>query len=286
MQVMIRGRLSVVLLALAVAACAVGRSEAGTCSGTIPGATCDNEAGPQLKALCQQAGGGYLCTNDRFTCTGFPCEDDAKAVCTQAGLDYSGCDDGCFPADAQVELESGVMKRMGDLRVGDRVRVSATEFSDVLVFSHQLERVNVEFVVISTADGASIRLTPNHYLYVNGTLTAARRVAVGDMLRRIRHGAGSGMVGALESGDIAVTSVSMAWGEGLFNPHTIDGDIVVDGILTSTYTTTVAPGLAHALLWPLRLLYSLGLAEGGSYAMALGGDIAASVLPKGASRYD
>jgi hypothetical protein len=175
---------------------------------------------------------------------------------------------------------------MDDLRVGDRVRVSATEFSDVLVFSHQLERVNVEFVVISTADGASIRLTPNHYLYVNGTLTAARRVAVGDMLRRIRHGAGSGMVGALASGDIAVTSVSMAWGEGLFNPHTIDGDIVVDGIVTSTYTTTVAPGLAHALLWPLRLLYSLGLAEGGSYAMALGGDIAASVLPKGASRYD
>lgn len=42
-----------------------------------------------------------------------------------------------------------------------------------------------------------------------------------------------------------------------FNPQTLDGDILVDGIVTSTYTTAVAPRVARAVLSPLRLLYTL-----------------------------
>jgi hypothetical protein len=50
--------------------------------------------------------------------------------------------------------------------------------------------------------------------------------------------------------------VSTEWAEGLYNPHTMHGDIVVDGVHTSTYTDSVAPALAHALLWPVRMLVS------------------------------
>ena len=53
---------------------------------------------------------------------------------------------------------------------------------------------------------------------------------------------------------------------GLYNPHTLHGDVVVDGVLTSTYTGVVHPALAHALLAPLRQLYSAGLSFGTNVA--------------------
>ena len=52
-----------------------------------------------------------------------------------------------------------------------------------------------------------------------------------------------------------VTAVAAEWANGLYSPHTMTGDIVVDGVLTSTYM----PKLAHALLWPVRMLYNAGV---------------------------
>ena len=44
-------------------------------------------------------------------------------------------------------------------------------------------------------------------------------------------------------------SVGREVATGLYNPHTMTGDIVVDGIQTSTYTAAIAPTLAHLALW-------------------------------------
>ncbi len=55
-----------------------------------------------------------------------------------------------------------------------------------------------------------------------------------------------------------MAAVSQARDSGLFNPHTMQGDIVVNGIKTSSFTTLVAPALAQSLMWPVRMLYSLG----------------------------
>ena len=60
-----------------------------------------------------------------------------------------------------------------------------------------------------------------------------------------------------------VTAVTVEWADGLYNPHTMTGDIVVDGVLTSTYTDAVAPSLAHALLWPVRMLSDAGVQVAG-----------------------
>jgi hypothetical protein len=54
----------------------------------------------------------------------------------------------------------------------------------------------------------------------------------------------------------AVVSTTLVEATGLYNPQTIHGDIVVDGIVASTYTTAVDPQVAHGLLAPLRVLYS------------------------------
>jgi len=160
----------------------------------------------------------------------------------------------CFPAEATVTLASGAAVRMDQLSVGDSVAVGGGRFSDVFAFTHaDAAAVSsfVELTVASPADACaahptSLRLTPGHYLSVNGGLAAASTVVVGDRLVRAD---GSAAV---------VTHVSAVRRAGLYNPQTVDGAILVDGIVTSTYTTAVEPRVAHAALAPLRALYAVG----------------------------
>jgi hypothetical protein len=168
--------------------------------------------------------------------------------CGCGGFNYQNKTDGCFPGDATVELQSGAAIAMADLKVGDVVRVGAgaADFSKVYMFTHRDADVKAKFVKIATASGSEVRMTSGHYLYVNGQLQTARTVKVGDVVS-----AGN------------VTAVSSEWAEGFYNPHTMAGDIVVNGVKTSTYTDAVAPSLAHALLWPARMLYGAGVQVAG-----------------------
>lgn len=179
----------------------------------------------------------------------------------------------CFPGDATVELEDGRHIPMARLAIGDRVRVSATTFSPIFLFTHKLAEGNHTFVRLSAASGSSLRLTPSHYVYANGRLTAAGAVRVGDRLERL----------GLNPGCDVVIATDRVTGQGLYNPHTLAGDIVVDGIRTSSYTTAVEPTVASALLSPLRALFhatgrSTALLDGGSARLA-------ALLPSGAVAY-
>ncbi len=147
----------------------------------------------------------------------------------------------CFPSDATVVLEGGATRRMDQLKVGDRVAVGGGVYSEVFMFTHKMDAVTHEFVSITTASGATIRLTAGHYLPLNGAYAAAGEARVGDRV-------------SLSDGTTsAVVAVSQVWGRGLYNPQTTHGDIVVDGVRASTYTTAVQRTVAHALLAPLRL---------------------------------
>jgi hypothetical protein len=53
---------------------------------------------------------------------------------------------------------------------------------------------------------------------------------------------------ATDGSEATVVAVSQERNTGLFNPHTLQGDIVVNGIKASFYTAVVAPTLAHSLL--------------------------------------
>ena len=81
-----------------------------------------------------------------------------------------------------------------------------------------------------------------------------------------------------------VTSITSVWANGLYNPHTMNGDIVVDGILTSTYTSAINPTLAHAALWPVRMLHSVGQDVLG-HAFDSGSDALVAMLPAGKAQY-
>jgi Hint module len=161
---------------------------------------------------------------------------------------------------------------MDELRVGYRVRVSKDAFSDVFLFTHKLKPDTAPFLLIRTASGHSISMTPGHYLYINdASLVPAASVQIGHEL-------------TLASGvRSAVVSVTETVHPGLYNPQTLHGDIVVDGIVASTYTTAVSPILGHASLSPLRALYSaLGLTTS---IFNGGADYTAPLLPGGVHSY-
>lgn len=157
-------------------------------------------------------------------------------------------DKSCFPASAIVELESGKLVKMKGLKIGDRVRVGPSQFSTVIMFTHKDTRPVSQFVRVKTKSHHSISLSPGHYLHVKEGLKAAESVQIGDVL-------------TLSDGSCSpVVAVDYVTSSGLFNPQTIDGRIVVDGVLASTYTTAIHPTLAHVLLAPVRFLFRLGLA--------------------------
>lgn len=159
----------------------------------------------------------------------------------------------CFPGHVTVELANGTRVAMRDLRVGDEVLAGGGAYSKVFLFTHADSEARSQFIRLETRDGKVLLLTASHYVWRNGHFAQARTVMVGDRLllspdsrtRSATYG--------------FVTSVSTVQARGLYNPHTVRGDIVVEGILTSCYTSTVVPDAAHSLLSALRALHQIGL---------------------------
>jgi Hint module len=173
----------------------------------------------------------------------------------------------CFPGDATTQLADGRLVRMDALEVGDNVRVAGGAYSTVFGFTHRDAGVRAEFIHMATERGERVQATAGHYLRVNGVLVAAGAVRIGD---------------ALENADglrTRVTHIRKAFGLGLYNPQTLDGEIVVDGILASTYTTAVEPAMAHAWLTPVRAVYRVF----GMHCTAFddGAESLTRLLPKG-----
>jgi len=185
----------------------------------------------------------------------------------------------CFPAVATVQLLDGTRVRtvkMSDLRVGDRI-LSSTDpdndntnvYSQVFMFTHnQVDTIN-PFVRITTISGAQISLSHNHYIHASSSLKIAGNVSTRDTL--YVHGKGHEKIVKVEKNVMQ---------RGLFNPQTRHGDIYVNGIKASTYTQAVDACFAHALLAPLRAIFTQGISLGWNNAVA---DIAADKFGKGRS---
>lgn len=193
--------------------------------------------------------------------------DDVGAIDGVGIGSRAGSSGSCFPAQGLVELENGITKKMSELAIGDRVRVSSTEFADVFMFTHKLSNVRNEFINVETKDSIRFTVTPGHYIYINEKLVPAGTVMVGDRLEL-----GNGKV-------TTVAQVTRSIEEGLYNPQTTHGDIIVNGVRASTYTTAVDRPAAHALLAPFRGLFN---AFGATTTLfEQGAQCLAAVAPKG-----
>ena len=243
------------------------------CSGC---ADCDG-----FTSMCSTFGGDSTCIGSVGACQNMPnadcdtfSDDCATACATVCSTGVGECQPSskCFPADATVTLESGAVKTMAQLAIGDRVLVGKNSFSEVYMFSHRNIDADSSFVQVAAENNTTLRLTLDHYLYVNGKLATAKTVTPGDQLL------------AANGDAIKVLSVSAVRASGLYNPHTLHGDIVVDGVCTSTYTASIAPALAHAALWPVRMAYALGHGLDAD-SFAEGSEVLAGMLPDGKDKY-
>lgn len=162
----------------------------------------------------------------------------------------------CFPASATVTLSSGKVIPMSALRIGDKVLVSlsssssitTTSTSTVFAFSHRDPlAVASDFVTLHTHFGHKLTLSNTHYVHVVGKddrLVRADVVTVGQ-----------NVMSKTSLTDRVVKIERNVNVVGLFNPQTVQGDIVVDGVLASTFTAAVYPPAATALLAPVRAAF-------------------------------
>jgi uncharacterized protein YjbI with pentapeptide repeats len=153
----------------------------------------------------------------------------------------------CFAGEATVALESGQYVRMDQLQHADRVAVGGGDHSDVFFFGHRNPNARTAFVRIESTSKADqpLYISPGHYLYVNGRLATAGTVRIGDKLR-----------GPDNADNVAVLAVSREDRSGLFAPASLHGDLLVDGVVVSSYTDAMHPMSAHRLLEPMRWLHN------------------------------
>jgi len=158
----------------------------------------------------------------------------------------------CFPASQRVELESGKLIRMDELQIGDSIRISdgsdSNAFSAVYFFGHRERTLSTGYVVLVIDLSRSIELlvSRDHFVYANGRLVSAGKVKVGDTMK-------------LSDGSLqTVKFIRYENSIGMFSPHTLHGDLVVNSVIVSSFTRLCPPTVARMLLFPFRILFYLG----------------------------
>jgi len=155
----------------------------------------------------------------------------------------------CFPASATVELESGRVVRMDELRHGDAVRAKPGNdrdaFSKVYFFGHKQEHRYAQYVVIGLSDGSYLSASPQHLVFSSGAgrMVRASAMRVGDWVQTSS--------GVSEQ----VSTIEWRLERGAYNPHNLHGELYVNSVRASCYTAIVPPSIAHLLLVPFRLLF-------------------------------
>ncbi|OSX71655.1 hypothetical protein BU14_0515s0002 [Porphyra umbilicalis] len=185
----------------------------------------------------------------------------------------------CFPASATVEVAGRGSVAMGELALGDRVRVSASAWEPVVFFSHRDAAAVGAYVALTTASGRVLVATGGHLIYAADAAAAggwglkpASAVAVGDTLPLVStDGGGAANASAAAAAGGTVVGVAPAAAAGFFNPHTPSGDLIVDGVRVSAYTTAVPLRVARALMGPVAAAASCGLVGDAAGGRALAG---------------
>jgi len=144
----------------------------------------------------------------------------------------------CFSGNAQVEVQGKGAVRMDELQIGDAVKVADGTYSKVYSFGHKQVSAKGEYLQILTDSMMHHNVNPlettaNHliYLFDESTenipkLVSAQDIQVGDFLVT-----GTGHFSRVQS--IRMVNAK----HGFYTPVTVTGDILVNGILASSYTS-------------------------------------------------
>ena len=158
----------------------------------------------------------------------------------------------CFAGSELMTLESGAVKAMEEIQVGDRVLTVNAKgeqvFSDVAYLPHGANQEETTFAVISTGSGRDVKMTMNHILPAGACslsalpAIAASQVTVGDCVQTV-------------SGHEQVVSVGKTEGKGVYTVIAMEELIVVNGIVATPYGG-VNPTVANIYYNMHRVFYA------------------------------
>jgi hypothetical protein len=148
----------------------------------------------------------------------------------------SSYEDPCFPSEALVTRADGTPRRLGALRAGDAIvaaRTDGTLTTDTvsLLSLADADVPSTTFVVLTTASGRSLTLTPTHHVPVGAACCAnlkqAKDIAVGETVYEAVSA--SAAVRATQ-----VMKIGTATTPGLHSPVLSHGTMpIVNGVATS-----------------------------------------------------
>jgi len=163
----------------------------------------------------------------------------------------------CFPGIATVQERRRGTIRVGDVEVGDELAVSGGSFSRVAAMLHDNANVTEVYLRVQY-DGGSLLISPQHLVRArlhgqceedpvdDWSWTAAEDIRPQDEL--------SGESGV----PVIVQSIARICLVGAFAPLTGKGELLVDGVLCSSYAPPsawrVPHSACHAVMLPVRLL--------------------------------
>jgi len=149
---------------------------------------------------------------------------------------HNGCGCGCFSGTSRVKTERREIP-IGKLRLGDKVLTYTPEkgahYTEFLGWLDRAASAGGEFLKIWT-NSSSIVLTGNHVIFrlsaVDGGLESvfADQIEEGD---RLVSWKGSGVR------EESVVAVELAREKGIWTPLTMEGTLLVDGLLASSYAS-------------------------------------------------
>jgi len=170
-----------------------------------------------------------------------------------AGGDGNTASPACFSAFNNVEVQGKGFVSMDSVKVGDHVRASNNDFSRVFSLARLDHDLETDFLQIY-AEGLPkpLEITAKHMVFSSDKAVRADEVSVGDMLDSNK-----------------VTEIKSVKRTGVYAPVTESGEIVVNGVRASSYTSLMEKipfnqhKLIHFFFGPHRLMcsYDFGLCE-------------------------
>jgi len=156
----------------------------------------------------------------------------------------------CFAASSLVEVSGRGLVSITALKAGDMVRDSIASFSPFVTYLHVDLSYTTNFVAISAANGAQLRLTPDHFVFVvdtNGRVDGARADSVQQGDRVFISGSTYNVSNTdLAFGEMSeVVQIEKVSEKGIVTPLTASGQIVVDGMVASCYADTFRDNFSH-----------------------------------------
>lgn len=230
--------------------------------GNLKGPFCD----PDTQSTCVGTDGSWTCCNRSDSVCGHICSPqggDCVAYCAQKWS--------CFPGAATVVTENGGSKAMRDVQIGDRVQVVRADgtlgFDDVYLMTHHDAVASRPYVELTLDSGRRLRLSPRHFIPVASAVATRWEDAVVRGADEVMPGDSVWYrddAGGLRSAKVTGTATLVA--TGAFNPLTLGGTIVVDGVAASAHSDWFLDGWVsaatqatayQALFAPVRALYAL-----------------------------